>query len=192
MPLNHTSQFSELTDEQFKLIGQVVVEWSNIEFLQKMILSRLLLTPEFLSRTYTDYMSAAKIQDAIREAVELHRSRYVYRIISDEILNDIIYVNNRITAARSKRNKFAHFCWSRSSDNQVFGTSFSGGLPHSKKHEKSYVKISNTDIQKLYEESYTLVEYLNRIIEKLAEIDEDDILKVIKAKQQSLFQSSEE
>jgi hypothetical protein len=48
VPLNHASRFSELTDDQFKLIGQIVVEWANIEFLQKIILSRLLLSPDFL------------------------------------------------------------------------------------------------------------------------------------------------
>ena len=52
MPLNHTSQFAELTDDQFKLIGKVFVEWVNIEIMQKLVLSRLLFSPDFISRTY--------------------------------------------------------------------------------------------------------------------------------------------
>lgn len=89
MPLNHTSQFAELTDEQFKLIGKIVVEWANIEFLQKLILSRLLFSAEFISRTYTDRMSAVRVQDAIKEAVDLHHQRYRANIISENILSEI-------------------------------------------------------------------------------------------------------
>jgi hypothetical protein len=42
MPLNHTSEYAELIDEQFALIGRLVIEWSNIEFLLGVLLSRLL------------------------------------------------------------------------------------------------------------------------------------------------------
>jgi hypothetical protein len=182
MPLNHIADYAELTDEQFKLIGKIVVEWSNIEFLQKVILSRLLLTPGYLSRTYTDVISAAKIQDAIREAVELHLYRYVCRIIEEELLNEIIQANNKITLARANRNRIAHFCWSRSSDEEIYGTNFSAGLPSSKKHEKSFLKIKTKDIIELYKESYDLVTHLNNIIEKLPELKEEQIIKEIKNK----------
>jgi len=33
MPINHGSKYSELTEAQSGLIGRLVVEWSNIEFL---------------------------------------------------------------------------------------------------------------------------------------------------------------
>jgi hypothetical protein len=183
MPLNHTSQYAELTDEQFKLIGKIVVEWSNIEFLQKVILSRLLFTPDYLSRTYTDIISAAKIQDAIREAVELNLSRYACKIIREEILYEITQINDKISQARANRNKFAHFCWSRSSDYEIFGTNFSAGLPHSKKQKKGWLKINTSDIEKLYKESYCLVTSLSNIVEKLPEVKEEDLLKKIKDEQ---------
>ena len=47
MPLNHTSIYAELNDENYALIGRVVVEWFNVEFLLGNLLSRLLFTPEF-------------------------------------------------------------------------------------------------------------------------------------------------
>jgi len=65
VPLNHVSKYARLTDKHFRLIGQVAVEWANIEFLQKIILSRLLLSPEFPSRIYTDLISAARLQDGL-------------------------------------------------------------------------------------------------------------------------------
>ena len=79
MPLNHTSQYAELTDDHFKAIGKIVVEWSNIEFLLSVLLSRLLVTPEFLGRSYTDHMNAVKLQEAVKEGVEIHKQRYRVR-----------------------------------------------------------------------------------------------------------------
>jgi hypothetical protein len=83
MPLNHTSIYSELTDRHFMAIGKLAVECSNIEFLLGVLLSRLLITPEFLGRTYTDNLSVAKIQDAITNALDIHQYRYRCKIISE-------------------------------------------------------------------------------------------------------------
>ena len=65
MPLNHTSIYAELTEDHFIAIGKLVIEWSNIEFLLGVLLSRLLITPEYLGRTYTDELNALKIKNAI-------------------------------------------------------------------------------------------------------------------------------
>ncbi|MBN1800436.1 MAG: hypothetical protein JW891_02965 [Candidatus Lokiarchaeota archaeon] len=176
MPLNHTSQFAELTDDQFKLIGKIVVEWANIEFLQKQILSRLLFSAEFISRTYTDRISAVQIQEAIRESVDLHRHRYNSNIVSEDILTNIENVNKEVDNARIHRNKFAHFCWTRSTDEKIFGTNFSAGLPGSKKHRRSDTVITNKELEQLYKESYDLVEKINQIIEKLPELKEEDFI----------------
>ena len=183
MSLNHTSQFAELTGEQFKLIGKIVVEWANIEFVQKLILSRLLFSAEFISRTYTDRMSAVKIQDAIKESVDLHRHRYSGKIISENILSEIEKVNNEVHAARAHRNKFAHFCWTRSTDEEIFGTNFSAGSPGSKKYRKSDIVITNKELEQLYKESYDLVDKINQLIEKLPEIKEDDLIRRPKTEQ---------
>ena len=183
MPLNHTSQFAELTDDQFKLIGKIVVEWANIEFLQKLILSRLLFSPEFISRTYTDHMSAVRVQDAIKESVELHRHRYRANVINENILSEIEKVNKEVRNARTHRNKFAHFCWTRSTDEAIFGTNFSAGLPESKKHKKSYIVIKNEELEQLYKESFDLVDRINHILQKLPEIEEEDLARKAKTEQ---------
>jgi len=183
MPLNHTSQFAELTDEQFKLIGKIVVEWANVEFLQKIILCRLLFSAEFISRTYTDRMSALRIHDAIKESVDLHRYRYSATIVSEDILSEIEKVNKEVHNARIHRNKFAHFCWTRSTDEEIFGTNFSAGLPGSKKDKKSYIVIKNQELEQLYKESFNLVDKINEILEKLPEIEEDDLVRRSKTEQ---------
>jgi hypothetical protein len=129
MPLNHASEFAALTDEQHAAIGRVVVEWSNVEYMLSVLLSRLLRTPEYLGRTYSAGMSAVRLQAAISEAIEIHRDRYGRKFIAEELLVRIENSNNRITGLRAERNKISHFCWCRTDDESVFGTSFAGGIP---------------------------------------------------------------
>lgn len=81
MPLNHSNQFSQLTDGHFQAIGKVMVEWSNVEYLLGFMLCRLTFTPDFLGRCYSDQLSASKIQDTILDALEIHEHMYNCQII---------------------------------------------------------------------------------------------------------------
>jgi len=177
MSLNHTSIYAELTEEHFQSIGKIVVEWSNIEFLLGILLTRLLVTPDFVGRSYTDHMSAFKVQEAIKEGVEIHKGRYNFNLISKSSLKEITAINERITLLRGARNKFAHFCWSRNTDEEIFGTNFSGGLPNSNKHKKSFVTFSTAELDEFYKEAYGIVEELSSIIDSLPEISEEGLSK---------------
>ncbi len=180
MPLNHVSKYAQLTDKQFKLIGQVVVEWTNIEFLQK---SCLLLFPEFLSRVYTDLISAARLQDGLKDAMSIHRQRYQASVINKDLLKEIEQVNNNIARVRAHRNRIAHFCWTRSNDEEIFGTNFSSGLPGSKKDKKSDSIFKNRELEDLYRESYELVESTEKLIARIPEVGEEQFVKWVKAEQ---------
>lgn len=175
MPLNHSSQYAELTDEHFQAIGKLTVEWSNIEFLLGVLLSRLLVTPEFLARTYTDQLSGAKRQDAIREACEIHRYRYGYKLISESQIKKILEINNKITPLRATRNKFAHFCWSRRSDEEIFGTNLSGGVPVGNKYKKSFVSYTISELSEFHKKAYAIVDVLSDITQNLPEMEEDGL-----------------
>jgi hypothetical protein len=185
MPLNHASIFSELTDNHFKLIGEIVVEWSNIEFLLGSLLSKLLVTPEYLARSYTDHMSAVKLQEAIKEGVEIHRNRYGCQLIGENELDEIISLNNRITNLRVMRNKFTHFCWCRSNDDEIFGTKFSGGITNSKKEISDNITYKVTDLEDFHTEAYKIVDRLSEIVWALPEIEEDGLLKKITRRQKT-------
>lgn len=175
MPLNHSSQYAELTDKHFKSIGRLTVEWSNIEFLLGVLLSRLLVTPEFLARTYTDQISGAKRQEAINEACKIHSYRYGCKLISEEQIKEILDVNNKITPLRATRNKFAHFCWSRSNDEEIFGTNFSGGVPVGSKYKKSFVSFTVAELDELHKKAYAIVDVLSDIIRDLPELEEEGL-----------------
>lgn len=178
MPLNHSSEFSELTDAQYTALGKAVVEWANIEQLLSVLLGRLLGTPDFLARTFTDPLSAVRLQDAIHEAVEIHRIRYREKVISGDLLDEIVQVNNSVSSLRGVRNKIAHFCWCRHSDESLFGTSFSGGIPTPKSERKNTAVLKLSDLAKLHQDAFSLVEQLIVLTEKLPRIDEELLLNL--------------
>jgi len=168
---------SQLSDEHLRAIGRLVVEWANIEFLLRITLTRLLLTPDFLGRSYTDQMSAAKVQETIGEALDLHRGRFGFAIISKATVDQVAKINSRIIKLRSTRNKFAHFCWWRFDEDHIFGMNFSGGLPGTKKHERGQLKIKISELNQLHHEFRDVVEELNQITSKLPEIDEKNLFE---------------
>lgn len=177
MPLSHTSKYAELTDEQFGIIGRIVVEWSNIEVLLGNLLSRLLFMPDFLGRTYSDEMNASRLQFAIQKAVEIHKHRYHFRIISTDTLDEISKLNAKIEKFRSTRNKFTHFCWWRSTDEEICGSGLSGYIRPSKHADKDFVTFSVGELRGIYKSAYELTERIKAVLGKLPEVDEEDRLK---------------
>lgn len=176
MPLNHSSEFAELTDQQYMVLGKAVVEWANIEQLLSVLLGRLLATPDFLARTFTDPLAAVRLQEAIQEAAEIHRVRYGGRVISGALLDEIVRINQSVTTLRGIRNKIAHFCWCRYSDESLFGTSFAGGIPTQKSEQKNSAVITLTELTDFHQKAFSLVEQLIVLTEKLPAIDEELLL----------------
>jgi hypothetical protein len=173
MPLSHASRFSEPTEQQYASIGRAVVEWANVERLLGMLLSRLLATPDFLARTYTASINAVHMQKAIVEAVKIHVHRYGYRLISKEFLDEITEINNGVTSLREKRNKIAHYCWSRETDEVMFGTSFPSGIPS--KNGSGYATLTDAELSKLNSEAHVLVERLLTVLSELPKISEESL-----------------
>ena len=172
MPLNHSNKYSELTPDQFQLIGKVIIEFSNIEFLTGIILSRLLMTPEYLGRTYTDQMNFSDRINAIKNALAIHVERYSSQIISKELTDEIKSVIDNITSIRSYRNYFSHYCWMRTNDNEIFGTPLSGRLPALNRQNKDSLSLSNKKIQNIYSKAYKILDDVWRLVDKLPEIEE--------------------
>lgn len=179
VPLNHTSMYATLTDAQYVAIGKVVVEWANIEQLLSQLLARLLLSPDFLARTFTDPFMAARLQESIKEAVAIHISRYGERLIPRDTLDEIIKLNGSVSALRKSRNKIAHYCWFRQSDELMFGTSFAGGVPTKKYQSAETALLSLDELAKINEEAFNLVEQLIALLAKVPEIDEDRFLRLL-------------
>jgi hypothetical protein len=177
MPLNHTSKYAELTDNQFLLIGKLTVEFSNIEFLSSEILGRLLITPSFLSRTYTERMNVVGLIEKIRNAIDIHERRYNNTIVSKDLCRTIISVLEEIEKIRLIRNKFAHNCWSRETDEKIWGTCFLGKQPKNSKPQEGVSIITNSEIEVMYQNSYKIVEDLLKIHESIPELLEDESLK---------------
>ena len=172
MPINHASRFADLTEAQYSALGKIVVEWSNIEYLLGVLLSRLLRTPEYLGRTYVEGLSGVRLQSAISEAVAVHRHRYGAKRVLEGVLIAIEELNGRVTALRATRNKISHFCWTRWSDDEVFGTALSGGVPDAKWERRTNKSLKLSDLNRLHAEAYTLTEELLQITELLPKVEE--------------------
>lgn len=173
MPLNHTSKHAELTDAQFLLIGKLTVEFSNIEFLLGQVLCRLLITPSFLGRTYTDRMNASALIEKIKNAIDIHRRRYGFSIISEELCSRVLEITSKTARIRLIRNKFAHYCWCRNDDETIFGTGFSSAQIDFKKPDNDCILISNSEIEEMYQAAYKIVELLEDTLKKLPELLEN-------------------
>jgi len=176
MPLNHTSQHSELTEDQYAALGKAVVEWANIEELLGAVVGRLLATPDFLARSFTDAMSAVRVQTVLTQAIEIHRVRYQCRLVRENFLDELTAINAKVTALRTTRNRIAHFCWMRTNDDELWGTNFSGGMPSPKKEKHGYTTLTMTDLSALHDKSYTVVEQLLSILEQLPKVKEETLL----------------
>lgn len=176
MPINHANKYAELTDDQFLLIGKIVVEFSNIDFLLGNLLTRLLFTSDFLGRTFTDNMSSGKLQDSIDNAIDIHTRRYGERIIPRSKIEEIKSLNSRITLIRNKRNKFAHYCWSRSTDDEIFGTRLSGKIPTTNNPNKDSMVLSNNEMTEIYKSAYNIVDDLHNLIQTLPIVEEQQII----------------
>ncbi len=173
MPLNHSSKYSELTNEQFLLIGKVIIEFSNIDFLLGVLLSRLLITPEFLGRTYTDRMTVTMLMEKIKNAINIQNIRYRNKIISGKIADEILSLLNRIDKLRIFRNRFSHYCWARFDNEKIFGTELSGKLPKSKNPNNGSVIITNKELEEIYKKAYVIVDELNKLVYSLPEMEEN-------------------
>lgn len=172
MPLNH---ISDLTEKQYEVLGKLLVEWSNIEILLAEILGRLLITPSLLARTYLRRMTAHEIQEALYDALDIHKRRYKCKLVDHDLLEEIGNLNKEAVSIRSFRNKFAHSIWTRIDDERIYGTSFSGKLPVPKKKNKYSYSYTIDELKAFHTQSYQIVDRLTAVIGFLPELKEEKI-----------------
>lgn len=177
MPMNHSSSYADLTAEQAELIGRFVVEWSNIEFLLSDILARLLMSPDFVSRVFTDSINAFGLQQALDKAIRIHRDRYCFAVIPEPVLERLGTMLAVVDELRGMRNRFSHFCWTRSTDDAIFGTGFSGYLPSDKRHRGDVRTLSVSEIRAAHKKAWDLVDDLSAFILAIPQTTEDDALR---------------
>ena len=177
MPLNHTSKYAELTDVQFLLIGKLTVEFSIIEFLLREVLSRLLITSSFLGRTFTERMNVNVLIEKIKNALDIHKRRFGNSIVSKDLCELLKAKLGEIEEIRLIRNKFAHYCWSRQTDDEIFGTGFLSKQAKYSKPNEGVIVITNNEIEEMYQNVFILVNDIEGILTNLPELIVDKELK---------------
>ena len=175
MPLSH-SKYSEMTPEQYELLGRFVVEWSNVEYLLGEVLSHLMIIPGFLGRTYNDQMRALDLDKAIRNILDIHEKRYTHVLVTEALCAQVLELVNMAGDLRSKRNKLAHYLWSRWSDQKVFGTRLTGKLPVRGKENRDSWLMTNEQLQEYGSQAHQLVESFLELLPLLPSKNEDDFI----------------
>jgi|SRR5882762_2600452 len=142
-----------------------------MEFFLGLLLSRLLFTPEFLGRTYSDEMSAVRIESAISNALDMHEHRYNHAVVSGQQIVAICALLKEVARCRALRNKFAHYLWMRVTDEEITGHKMSG-KPATTKKDSDSLKMSIAEIAKAHTDSYALVKRLSEIVIAIPSVPE--------------------
>ena len=174
MPLNHVSQYSDLTDQQYCAIGKILVESSNIEYLIECFLIRLCRAPYFLGLTLTNQINPVRRLESLKILIDVHRRRYQCKFIKPETLDRIDDLIKEIDSSRIDRNKFAHYCWCRSDDNRIFGIRFTGKQPSSLKPNKDSIIFSIDELNQMIKRLREIVKELESLLTHIEEIPEMD------------------
>jgi len=180
MPFSHSSPYAQITLQQQAFIGRFVTEWASTEFYLGLLLGRLLGTPEYLARTYTDFLGASQMQQAISQALDIHHYRYVDRLVQDSLSKEISTLNRKIDQLRSLRNKFAHYCWARSSDEVMFGTPLSGASPETRRGRSSHIEIKVAEIDSAHDDLFAINSRLEEIVLSIPEVPEEAYIATFK------------
>jgi len=117
MSLNHFNKYSELTDEQFLVIGKIIIESSNIDFCLSVLLSKLILLPHMISEEIIGKDGIVTKIEKIKNVINLYEKHYH---IDNEIFNEIQKIITEINTYNKKRNLFVHNSISRISDDEIF------------------------------------------------------------------------
>ena len=180
MPFNHSSPNAQLTAQQQACIGRFVTEWANTEFYLGLLLGRLLGTPEYLARTYTDFLGASQMQQAVSQALEIHHHRFLDSLIEKSLSEEISLINRRIEMLRSLRNKFAHYCWARTTDEVMFGTPLSGASPETKKGRRAHIEITVEEIDRSHDDLFAINSRFEEIVLAIPEVQEGAYIETFK------------
>lgn len=167
VPLNHASAFADLTEAQYAAIGRVMVESSNLEHLVERLLIRLARTPDFLGLTLTNPIGSVRRLDALKTLVDVHRRRYSCHFVESEVLDELQDAARNVDKFRIDRNKFAHYCWCRESDEKVFGIKFTGKQPTLQSPTKDSIVLTLADLNAMATEMRALVRRLQTVLDGL-------------------------
>lgn len=164
MPLNHSSRYADLTEEQYACVGKIMVESSNLEHLVARLLVRLTGSPDFLGLSLTNRLSAMWRLRALQTLVDVHRRQYNCRFVDSAVLDKIHQAQGEIDSLRIDRNKFAHYCWCRQDDDTIFGIKFTGKQPDVRKPNRDSVVFTLTELENMITEMKDLVERMEALL----------------------------
>jgi hypothetical protein len=170
--LNHASDYSQLTQDQFSSLGRVIVESSNIEYLLEIIMIRLARAPDYPALAITSQLGYVQKLNALKVLVDTHRRRYGSSLISDDMLDRLSSLLKEVDSFRMDRNRCAHYLWCRTTDETVFGIRFTGKHGDARKHNQDCMTFTVDELNSIASEMHRIVDDLLAVLTSLPEIEE--------------------
>ena len=93
----------------------------------------------------------------IKNAIDIHERRYGNSLVSNDLCEIINVKLAEIDSIRLIRNKFAHYCWSRDSDDKIFGTGFLHKQSKFSKPNEGVIVITNKEIEEIVGSLFTIL-----------------------------------
>lgn len=103
------------------MLGELVTQWSVIDFYCVDVIARLGRAPDFLGLAMVGDLGFIPRLAAMRNLLEIHEARYLHRFVSAAAIETARQVIRELERHKSARNHAAHAIWLRLSDDTVFG-----------------------------------------------------------------------
>ena len=110
-----------LNDEQLRAIGRVATTWSVLERVLGILLSRLVMAPEFPAAAITKDLSLDNQIKAIKTLLSLHLERYHQTVVTPGVEQIIANMIPDFFQLKEKRNVLTHTVWFRMGSDEISG-----------------------------------------------------------------------
>ncbi|MEA0735677.1 hypothetical protein QYY77_06215 [Xanthomonas campestris pv. campestris] len=84
------------------------MEWVNAAFYLGVLPGRLLGSPEYLARTYADFLEEIQMQQVIAQKLEIRHHRYVDRPIREQFAEEVAGISRKLDKSERSAKKSAN------------------------------------------------------------------------------------
>jgi hypothetical protein len=164
-------EHDRLNAEQLQAIGRIATTWSVLERVLGILLSRLMMAPEFSASALTKDLSLDNQIKAIKSLLSLHIERYHRSIVTpglEEVISNMI---PDFFALKEKRNSLTHTVWFAMGKDKISGlrskptTMSNAATSESPKWSTVEINAVADEIQKLSDAMYLVAQILPAVDE---------------------------
>lgn len=165
--ITNNSEYSELTDRQFQLIGRLIIEFSNLETLLLILLNNLLLSVNNLKGVHFGQSTTHHLITEIEATLVINSYQYKYEIIPLDLSKRISEKISEIKNIKTIRNKLTHYSWKKYEDNKIIGVRQTSDIPSIKKPKVDTFVLSENKLENEVIRIQCLAENIENFLKEL-------------------------